>query len=323
MDFSALLKPFINDKNQNIYIALSGGVDSVVLFNELTKLKKEIGFHLTAIHVNHNVQKDSHEWKDFCAEMCKENQIKFISRTLRKKNNSISNLEKKLREERYKIFQNILDKNSILFMGHHLDDVIETFFLRALRGSGIDGLSSIPEQRSLGDGKLIRPFLNVSKSDLLLRAKKEKLKFIDDPSNKDNSFDRNYLRNIVLPRIEKRWPSYRKNLNQLTSNLKESSILIKMQAERDFNEIKLKKNLISLEKLLRLSKVRQKNVFIFWINLNKLNSPNAKVINLFFEKFIKDEKTPKAKYIWGTPSKKGSVCITKNSKELKISQLST
>ena len=323
MDFSALLKPFINDKNQNIYIALSGGVDSVVLFNELTKLKKEIGFHLTAIHVNHNVQKDSHEWKDFCAKMCKENQIKFVSRTLRKKNKNISNLEKKLREERYKIFQNILDKNSILFMGHHLDDVIETFFLRALRGSGIDGLSSIPEQRSLGDGKLIRPFLNISKSDLLLRAKKEKLKFIDDPSNKDNSFDRNYLRNIVLPRIEKRWPSYRKNLNQLTLNLKESSILIKMQAERDFNEIKLKKNLISLEKLLRLSKVRQKNVFIFWINLNKLNSPNAKVINLFFEKFIKDEKTPKAKYIWGTPSKKGSVCIIKNSKELKISQLST
>ena len=184
-------------------------------------------------------------------------------------------------------------------------------------------MSSIPEQRSLGDGKLIRPFLKISKSDLLLRAKKEKLKFIDDPSNKDNSFDRNYLRNIVLPRIEKRWPSYRKNLNQLTLNLKESSILINMQAERDFNEIKLKKNLISLEKLLRLSKVRQKNVFIFWINLNKLNSPNAKVINLFFEKFIKDEKTPKAKYIWGTPSKKGSVCITKNSKELKISQLST
>ena len=96
-----------------------------------------------------------------------------------------------------------------------------------------------------------------------------------------------------------------------------------MQAERDFNEIKLKKNLISLEKLLRLSKARQKNVFIFWINLNKLNSPNAKVINLFFEKFIKDEKTPKAKYIWGTPSKKGSVCITKNLKELKISELST
>ena len=322
MDFSALLKPFINDKNQNIYIALSGGVDSVVLFNELTKLKKEIGFHLTAIHVNHNVQKDSHEWKDFCAEMCKENQIKFVSRTLRKKNKNISNLEKKLREERYKIFQNISDKNSILFMGHHLDDVIETFFLRALRGSGIDGLSSIPEQRSLGDGKLIRPFLNISKSDLLLRAKKEKLKFIDDPSNKDNSFDRNYLRNIVLPRIEKRWPSYRKNLNQLTLNLKESSILIKMQAERDFNEIKLKKNLISLEKLLRLSKVRQKNVFIFWINLNKLNSPNAKVINLFFEKFIKDEKTPKAKYIWGTASKKGSACIIKNTNELRITELS-
>jgi tRNA(Ile)-lysidine synthase len=207
-------------------------------------------------------------------------------------------------------------------MGHHLDDVIETFFLRALRGSGIEGLSSIPKERTLGKGKLIRPFLNISKSEILAKAKKDKLKFIKDPSNKDNSFDRNYLRNEVLPKIEKRWPSYRKNLNQLTRNLKESSDLLTMQAEKDFNDVKLKKDLISLQKFLYLSKIRQKNVFIFWINLNRLNQPSAKVINLFFSKFLKDEKTPKAKYIWGTASKKGSVSITKNTKELRISELS-
>ena len=124
------------------------------------------------------------------------------------------------------------------------------------------------------------------------------MKFIKDPSNKDISFDRNYLRNKVLPEVENRWPSYRKNLKQLTENLKESSDLLLTHAAKDFDGVKVKKNLISLKKFLNLSKIRQKNVFIFWVNLNGLNQPSAKVINLFFSKFLKDEKTPKAKYMW-------------------------
>ena len=321
MDFSDYLKPYLNKKTKYYYVALSGGADSLVLLNELKKLQNENDFNLIAIHINHNVQKDSKKWKTICENFCKKNEIKFIAHSLRQKKNISSNLEKKLRDERYGFFEKTLEKNSILFMGHHLDDLIETFFLRALRGSGIEGLSSIPKERPLGKGKLIRPFLNISKSEILAKAKKDKLNFINDPSNKDISFDRNYLRNEILPKIEKRWPSYRKNLKQLTENLKESSDLLIAHAEKDFNEVKVKKNLISLRKFLSLSIIRQKNVFIFWINLNGLNQPSAKVINLFFSKFLQDEKTPKAKYIWGTASKKGSVCITKNKNELQISEL--
>ena len=322
MDFSDYLKPYLNKKTKYYYVALSGGADSLVLLNELKKLHKDNDFNLIAIHINHNVQKDSKKWKTICENFCKKNEIKFIVHSLKHKKNISSNLEKKLRDERYKFFEKTLESNSILFMGHHLDDVIETFFLRALRGSGIEGLSSIPKERTLGKGKLIRPFLNISKSEILAKAKKDKLKFISDPSNKDMSFDRNYVRNEILPKIEKRWPTYRKNLNQLIENLKESSDLLITHAEKDFNQVKVKKNLISLKKFLSLSKIRQKNVFIFWIKLNGLNKPNARVINLFFSKFLKDEKTPKGKYIWGTASKKGSVCITKNTNELKISELS-
>ena len=246
MDFSEYLKPYINKKTKDYYVALSGGADSLVLLNELKKLKKDNNFNLIAIHINHNIQKDSKKWKTFCEDICKKNEIKFISHSLKRKKNSSSNLEKKLRDERYRFFEKTLEKNSILFMAHHLDDVIETFFLSALRGSGIEGLSSIPKERVLGKGKLVRPFLNISKSEILERAKKDKLKFIKDPSNKDNSFNRNYLRNEVLPKIEKRWPSYRKNLNQLTENLKESSDLLNIQAEKDFTEVKVNKNLISL-----------------------------------------------------------------------------
>ena len=103
-----------------------------------------------------------------------------------------------------------------------------------------------------------------------LLVKKDNLKYINDPSNKDNSFDRNYLRNIILPKIEKRWPSYRKNLHQLISNLHEANSLLIFQAEEDFNYVSIKKNTLSLIKFFHLSPVRQKNVFIFWINLNYL-----------------------------------------------------
>ena len=321
MDFSEFLKPYLDKEIENYYVALSGGADSMVLLNELIKVQKDFDLNLTAIHINHNIQKDSKKWKDICADFCKKNDIKFIYRTLSKRNKSSSNLEKKLRDERYQVFEKILEKNTILFMGHHLDDSAETFFLRVLRGSGIEGLTSIPKERNLGKGRVVRPFLSLTKKEIILKAKKDSLKFIDDPSNKDNSFDRNYLRNIILPKIEKRWPSYRKNLHQLISNLNEANELLISQAEEDFKYVSIDKNTLSLNKFLNLSKVRQKNVFIFWINLHGLNQPNAKVINLFFEKFLTDDKTSKAKYIWGTPSKKGSVCITKSFKEIKISEL--
>ena len=322
-EFSESIKPYLNKKIKKCYVALSGGVDSVVLLHELSKFRQIFDFNLIAIHINHNIQKESLSWKKACQKICHEENIKLISRTLRKRKYSSSNLEKNLRDERYKIFEKVLEKNSLLFMGHHLDDAIETFFLRAMRGSGIEGLTSIPIQRNLGNGKLVRPFLNFPKSEIISKAKKDKLIFIQDPSNKDNSFNRNYLRNIAIPKLEKRWPAYRKNLSQLIKNLNEANSVLSIHTEYDFNEVKINKNNILIDKLKNLSLTRQKNVIFYWVNLNGLNQPNAKVINLFFNKFMKDSKSPKAKFIWGSSSKKGSVCILKTSKKLNISKLST
>ena len=321
MDFSELLKPYLKKTNKTYYVALSGGVDSFVLLNELLKIRENYDLKLSAIHVNHNIQKDSLKWKNFCSEFCRKNRIKYFSRTLRKKTD-FSNLEKKLRDERYKIFESILDKNSILFMGHHLDDTIETFFLRSMRGTRLEGLTSIPRERNLGRGKIVRPFLDLTKTEILKKAKEDKLKFVNDLSNRDNSFDRNYIRNIVLPELEKRWPSYRKNLKQLIENLRETKDLLSIQRKIDFDQVKVKKNQISINKLLNLPLARQKGVFLYWIDLNQFNPPSAKVVNLFFKKFLKDNKTPKAKYSWGSNSKKGSVCIIKIAKDIKITKTS-
>ena len=87
----------------------------------------------------------------------------------------------------------------------------------------------------------------MTKTEILKKAKEDKLKFVNDLSNRDNSFDRNYIRNIVLPEFEKRWPSYRKNLKQLIENLREAKDLISIQRKIDFNQVKVKKNQISIK----------------------------------------------------------------------------
>jgi len=97
----------------------------------------------------------------------------------------------------------------VLFMGHHLDDQVETYFLRLLRGSGLSGLSAMPQQRSLGAGKLIRPLLAFTREQLQHYLTSQNLSAIDDPSNADTSIDRNYLRQQVLPLLGERWPAYR------------------------------------------------------------------------------------------------------------------
>ena len=107
MDFSDYLKPYLNKKTQYYYVALSGGADSLVLLNELIKLKKENNFNLIAIHINHNVQKDSKKWKTICENICKKNEIKFIAHTLKEKRNSSSNLEKILRDEITSIIESL------------------------------------------------------------------------------------------------------------------------------------------------------------------------------------------------------------------------
>ena len=85
MDFSELLKPYLKKTNKTYYVALSGGVDSFVLLNELLKIRENYDLKLSAIHINHNIQKDSLKWKNFCSEFCRKNHIKYFSRTLRNK----------------------------------------------------------------------------------------------------------------------------------------------------------------------------------------------------------------------------------------------
>ena len=136
------------------------------------------------------------------------------------------------------------------------------------------------------------------------------MNFISDKSNEDINFDRNFIRNEIIPSIKKRWPKYNHNIKKFITNANESYEIIKNQTEIDFSAVSSnKKDQIFLSKLIALPKNRQKNIIIFWIDTLNLNPPNGKVLNEIVDKFVFAAKDKNPIFFWGTKEKKGSVCL--------------
>ncbi|WP_343154858.1 tRNA lysidine(34) synthetase TilS [Buchnera aphidicola (Pseudoregma panicola)] len=204
---------YIND-DQNILVAYSGGMDSTVLLYQLIKLKKKKlkNIKIRAIHINHNISKNSKNWEYHCYKECKKNKIPIIIRKIKKKYKK--NLENKLRNKRYKIIKEEILKKEIVVTGHHLNDQCETLLLALKRGSGPNGLSGIKNPTFFGKNNqlLIRPFIKINKIKLEKWAIKKKIKWINDESNLNKKFERNFLRLKIIPIFEKKWPFFLKNL---------------------------------------------------------------------------------------------------------------
>lgn len=191
------------------YVGFSGGVDSTVL---LHLLHQWCSAHpaappLAAIHVNHKLQPAADDWQRHCEHTCNAFGVPLSSACVDVR--AGGSIEAAAREARYGVFEARLAPGDVLFMGHHLDDQVETFFLRLMRGAGAEGLAGIPRQRPLGSGLLVRPLLHVARADIERYARHFGLVYVDDPSNRDTAMDRNFLRAQLLPLLAARWPGYR------------------------------------------------------------------------------------------------------------------
>lgn len=195
-------------------VAYSGGPDSTVLLHLMhTWCAENPGEApaLVAVHVNHGMQESADSWQAHCEAVCSSWGIPIIVRRAVVEGGG-QGAEAAARRARYTLFETEIKAGDLLFMGHHLDDQVETYFLRLMRGSGLSGLSAMPARRSLGDGELIRPLLKIERSVLQEYAVVHRLEVIQDPSNLDTSIDRNYLRQKVLPLLADRWSGYRQTV---------------------------------------------------------------------------------------------------------------
>lgn len=202
------------------YVGFSGGVDSSALLHLVSNWA---GAHteappVTAIHINHCLQPQADDWENHCAWICRFLEVPFLARVAEVEVDG-QGLEAAAREARYRIFETQLGAGDVLFLGHHQDDQAETFFLRLLRGAGVDGLAAMPASRPLGRGQVSRPLLEMPRSELENYVRTVGLKCIEDPSNEDAALDRNFLRQHVLPLIESRWPGYRQTVGRASEHL--------------------------------------------------------------------------------------------------------
>lgn len=260
---------------QGFVLAISGGLDSMVLLHLFSQNLSRLQKRIEAVYVDHRLQAVSRDWRDFCANQAQQLGIPFYSCEIDSAPGSNDSIEDWARTGRYQLLTARLKNNDILFTAHHLDDQVETFFLQAFRGTGTRGLAAMLSLRRIAAGYHARPLLPFSRKELEAYARDNNLEWIVDPSNVDNSYDRNYLRNEIMPLVESHWPAYRKTIARLIEHQAETRDLLEELAEDD-----LKSMLddmghgLDLEKLKALSLARQKNVILQWARQQQLATPN-------------------------------------------------
>lgn len=244
-------------RGKRLCVGLSGGVDSVVLLDTLDRLRAEFQLVLSAVHVNHQISRHAGEWQAFCEELCKARGIALtISRvSVIDDGGGIEASARALRHQAYAAVD-----CDFIGLAHHLDDQAETFLLQLLRGAGSKGLAGMPVFRASRNGMAptLRPLLAIRRDDIESHARARGLAWVDDDSNADSRFDRNFLRNEVLPLLRSRFPGYRETLVRASRNLADDLVLAADLAALDMGGTDCAT--VSVELLRRLSDPRALNV---------------------------------------------------------------
>lgn len=252
-------------------VALSGGLDSSVLLHLLhSYLQQNPGPRLRAVHIQHGLQQAAQDWPEHCRQFCQQLGVEL--QVLEVQVAAGASLEQAARDARYQAFRQNLGTNEVLMLGQHADDQAETLLLRLLRGAGVCGLQAMPLQRQLGHGSLLRPLLGISRQHLLEYAIAHDLHWIEDPTNQQDDFDRNYLRNQVMPLLKQRWPSVLSVFGRTCQQMRSSNELLADLARLDLQPALAKSEpswltipVLHLEPLLCLRRDRQINALRFWL----------------------------------------------------------
>lgn len=199
-------------QGKHICVALSGGVDSVVLLHLLHRLREDLQIQLSAVHVHHGLNREADNWVTFCKQLCADWHIPLAIEYVKIDAKNLG-IEAAARQQRYAVFSQ--QNADILALAHHADDQLETFCLGFLRGGGLRALSAMPVWREISISNnqnsekkidLWRPLLSFPRTQIEEYAQQQQLNWVEDSSNQDTDFLRNWLRQELLPAITARVP---------------------------------------------------------------------------------------------------------------------
>jgi tRNA(Ile)-lysidine synthase len=280
-------------RSGRLVVGLSGGADSVVLLDCLQRVARERRLRLSALHVNHQLSPNAARWSAFCRRLCRARGIPFDSVKVDVPRGA--SVEAAARGARHAVFAS--QRCDYVVLAHHRDDQVETLLLQLLRGAGVKGLAGMPllrevqgtRHRAQGTSsrsgsssliphpsslKILRPLLDVTRQEILEYAKQRRLKWIEDESNLDTRFRRNFLRHEILPAIALRFPSYGVTIARSASHLAEASRLLDEVAVND-GAAQFEDGTLGVEALRRLPPARARNLLRFFLADRGIDPPGT------------------------------------------------
>jgi tRNA(Ile)-lysidine synthase len=295
----AVLDALAPEEAAGFVVALSGGADSAALLGAMCSLRDEYGLPpLRALHINHGLQASAGEFGDACTQLCQllDVPLQIISVSVRVP--AGASIEAAARDARYAALAANLAPNECLLTAHHRKDQAETLLLQALRGAGVKGMAAMPACRALGLGWHVRPVLEVPQGELLeFGARFARLASID-PMNADVRFDRSYLRRIIWPLIEERWPGADAALSRTARHMAEAQSLLDAGAAADLMRVR-DGEALSVPGLRALAPLRRMNAVRLWLREASVEAPPSARLQEALRQSLDAQEDHLPAIVWG------------------------
>lgn len=282
--------------NRSILLGLSGGMDSVVLLHLLHSIAPRFDWRLSAAHVHHGISPNADAWADFCFGLCAKYGIKLNVERVDIKPLSAMGVEAAARQLR----RAALDRLAVDFiaLAHHRDDQVETLLLQLLRGAGVRGASAMPSNMPRANAPaLLRPLLDVDRAELQEYARQHELSWIEDESNADERYPRNFLRHRILPVLEQRFPMYRATLARSAGHFAEAGELLDEIAREDA-QTAVCGDYLSLFALGKLSAARAKNLLRHFLVMRRAPLPDTSRLKEMLRQLREARQDAQTKITW-------------------------
>ncbi|HET6593275.1 MAG TPA: tRNA lysidine(34) synthetase TilS [Xanthomonadales bacterium] len=257
-------------KPKKYWVGFSGGADSTALLQAMHECRDQLTAPIHVIHFHHGLQSDADAWQEHCRAFCAERSLPYLAERLELESGGRSSPEEAARNARYRAVAALIEREEMYLTAHHAEDLAETLFLNLMRGSGIEGLAGIPVLRNLEGGWVARPLLDMRRLDLEAYLLQRNIAWLEDPSNADTSFDRNYLRRDLFPLLERRWPGLVRRLSRTARNARITAGAMAMFIESQSGDLIRDRLKMPLRKLLELDPEMQTLILRQWLRRHEV-----------------------------------------------------
>lgn len=280
----------------SILLGLSGGLDSVVLLHVLNCLGPKFGWRLSALHVHHGISPNADGWAEFCTNLCAEQDIPIRVERVDVSPLRDLGVEAAARQLRYAVLN--AQPVDFVALAHHRDDQAETVLLQLLRGAGVRGASAMPMcKKRAGQSALLRPLLDVDRGVLSAYAQRHGLTWVDDESNADIAYPRNYLRHQVLPKVAEYFPAYRQTLARSAQHFAEASSLLDELAADDARQA-IASDTLDIRLLKTFPSARGKNLLRYFILCRSAPLPDTSRLEEIYRQLCNVREGAQIRIVW-------------------------